>query len=89
MGRWVTIDKQPIGFKGAHELELCIRDKSEGGDYQYDVIVRNCTSIPFSFFTETLLSCQKCLVSYTSPHRKAISIFDDAVAQLKESCFHG
>ena len=32
-GKWLAIDKQTIGFKGAHELALCISYKWEGGGY--------------------------------------------------------
>jgi hypothetical protein len=52
MGKWVSIDKQPIGFKGACELELCISDKSEGGDYQCDAICEELYNYSFFFFSQ-------------------------------------
>lgn len=62
MGKWVSIDKQSIGPKGAFDLELCIRYKSEGVTTSVILYLKNHTLI-HSLCHRDANECQKCLVS--------------------------
>ena len=46
-GKWLAIDKQTIGFKGAHGLALYIAHKREGDGYQCDAVCED--GYTFSF----------------------------------------
>ena len=47
-GKWISIDEQTIGFKGAHGLALRITYKREGDGYQCDAVCED--GYTFSFY---------------------------------------
>ena len=48
-GKWVAIDEQTIGFKGAHGLSLRITYKREGDGYQCDAVCDQGYTFSFRF----------------------------------------
>jgi hypothetical protein len=48
-GKWVAIDEQTIGFKGAHGLSLRITYKREGDGYQCDAVGNEGYTFLFNF----------------------------------------